>query len=112
MTHHDTRTDAAMHAEDLTSIDDYSAATLRGLAERIGLSSEVEHMIYRESELDEVWRLLDADVAGASRNGLGDAPLQRLLTLRELVIEAHDLIGNDADTAGARERLARAIALV
>ncbi|WP_322045405.1 hypothetical protein [Paraburkholderia sp. J67] len=112
MTLHDLYTDAAMHADDLTSIDDYSAATLRALAERIAASTEVEHMIYRESELDEVWRLLDADVAAAARNGLNDAQLQRLLSLRELVIEAHDLVGNDSDTRGACERLARAIALV
>ena len=101
-----------MLADDLTSIDDYSAATLRGLAERIAVSSEVEHMIYRESELDEVWRLLDADVASAGRNGVGKEESQRLQTLRELIIEAHDLIGNDGDTVAARERLTRAIALV
>lgn len=101
-----------MHADDLNSIDDYSCATLHDLAERISVSSTVEHMIYRESELDEVWRLLDADVASANRNHLGDEPLRRLLTLRELVIEAHDLVGNDSDTVAARDRLARAIALV
>lgn len=101
-----------MLADDLVSIDDYSAATLHSLIARIAVSNEVEHMIYRESELDEVWRLLDADVARADRDGLDDAQVLRLLTLRELVIQAHDLIGNDSDTASARERLSRAIALV
>jgi hypothetical protein len=101
-----------MHADDLIFIDDYTGATLRDLVERVSVSSTVEHMIYRESELDEVWRLLDADVACAGRDRLGEAQLRRLLTLRELIIEAHDLIGNDSDTVAARDRLARAIALV
>jgi hypothetical protein len=112
MTLQDIHRDTVLLADDLVSIDDYSAPTLRSLIERIAVSNEVEHMIYRESELDEVWRLLDADVARAGRDGLDNEQLLRLLTLRELVIEAHDLIGNDSDTASARERLTRAIALV
>lgn len=101
-----------MHADDLTSIDDYSAATLEAICQRLAVSLGVEHMIYRESELDEVWRLLDADVANAARDGLTTPQLQRLETLRSLVIEAHDLVGNDGDTVAARERLGRAIALL
>lgn len=101
-----------MHADDLTSIDDYSAATLSLICERMAVSREVEHMIYRESELDEVWRLLDADVANAARDGRSAQQLQRLEAMRSLVIEAHDLVGNDGDTVAARERLGRAIALL
>jgi hypothetical protein len=101
-----------MHADELTSIDDYSAATLASICERMAGSSEVEHMIYRESELDEVWRLLDADVANAARDGRSAQQLQRLEAMRSLVIEAHDLVGNDGDTVAARERLGRAIALL
>ncbi|WP_042297889.1 hypothetical protein [Paraburkholderia bannensis] len=112
MTLQDLNTGAARYVDDLTSIDNYTVATLRELAGRIGASREIEHMIYRESELDEVWRLLDADVAAAARTGLVDAQLQRLLRLRELVIEAHDLVGNDADTVAACERLNQAIALI
>ncbi|AKC69447.1 hypothetical protein [Pandoraea oxalativorans] len=100
-----------MHADDLVSIDDYSPATLQAISQRIAVSSEVEHMVYRESELDEVWRLLDADVASAGRIGLGDQALSRLLCLRQLIIEAHDLIGNDSDTAGANSRLSQAMSL-
>ncbi|RWA53263.1 hypothetical protein AU476_14485 [Cupriavidus sp. UYMSc13B] len=102
-----------MHAHDLTSIDDYSAATLSSICERMAVSREVEHMIYRESELDEVWRLLDADVANAARDRRSAQQLQRRLeAMRSLVIEAHDLVGNDGDTVAARERLGRAIALL
>ncbi|SOY59478.1 conserved protein of unknown function (plasmid) [Cupriavidus taiwanensis] len=101
-----------MHADELTSIDDYSAATLSSICERMAVSREVEHMIYRESELDEVWRLLDADVANAARDGRSPQQLQRLEAMRSLVIEAHDLVGNDGDTVAARERLGRAIALL
>ncbi|NSX14709.1 hypothetical protein HTY52_11570 [Cupriavidus taiwanensis] len=101
-----------MHADDLVSIDDYSPATLSSICARMAVSREVEHMIYRESELDEVWRLLDADVANAARDGGSAQQLQRLETMRALVIEAHDLVGNDGDTVAARERLGRAIALL
>lgn len=98
-----------MNVDDLHSIEDYSSETLRELIKRVERSHTLEQMIYRESELDEVWRLLDSDIVAASHNS---AAAQDLVTLRKLIIEAHDLIGNDSNTVDARERLLQAVSLV
>ncbi|WP_028228535.1 hypothetical protein [Paraburkholderia ferrariae] len=98
-----------MNVDDLHSIEDYSSETLRELIRRVERSHKLEQMIYRESELDEVWRLLDSDIVAASHNS---AAAQDLVTLRKLIIEAHDLIGNDSNTVDARERLLQAVSLV
>ena len=95
----------------MSPIDDYSPATLEAIRKRLALSFEVEHMIYRESELDEVWRLLDADINNAARDGLAPEQMQRLCDLRSLIVIAHDRVGNDGDTLAARDSLQRAIAL-
>ncbi|SIT48819.1 conserved hypothetical protein [Paraburkholderia piptadeniae] len=101
-----------MNVDDLHSIEDYLPETLRQIIERVENSRTFEQMIYRESELDEVWRLLDNDIAGAARNAANPAKGQNLVALRELIIEAHDLIGNESNTVDARERLLKAVALV
>lgn len=95
----------------MSPIDDYSPATLEAIRKRLSLSFEVEHMIYRESELDEVWRLLDADIHNAARDRLTSEHMERLRELRGLIVAAHDRVGNDGDTLAARDSLQRAIAL-
>ncbi|MGF6260414.1 hypothetical protein OKW50_005511 [Paraburkholderia youngii] len=101
-----------MNVDDLHSIEDYSPETLRQIIERVENSRTFEQMIYRESELDEVWRLLDNDIAAEARNAANSAEGQNLVALRNLVIEAHDLVGNESNTVDARERLLKAVALV
>ncbi|CAB3723628.1 hypothetical protein [Paraburkholderia rhynchosiae] len=101
-----------MNVDDLHPIEDYSPGTLRELIGRVENSRALEQIIYRESELDEVWRLLDGDIAAAARKALNSVEAQKLVAVRKLIIEAHDLIGNDSNTMGARERLLRALALV
>lgn len=101
-----------MSVDDIYIIEDYSPHTLAQLIERVEKSNAFEHMIYRESELDEVWRLLDGDIAMAARSGANSAQVQRLTALRALIIEAHDFIGNSSNTAAARNRLLKAVELV
>ncbi|WP_322028949.1 hypothetical protein [Paraburkholderia sp. J76] len=101
-----------MDVNDIHSIEDYSPQTLRELIGRVEKSSTFEHMIYRESELDEVWRLLDSDILTAERKGSNAPELQNLVALRKLIVDAHDFIGNDSNTADARDRLLQAVELV
>ncbi|MGF6695730.1 hypothetical protein OKW38_000341 [Paraburkholderia sp. MM5496-R1] len=101
-----------MNVNDIHSIEDYSPETLRELIGRVEKSSTFEHMIYRESELDEVWRLLDNDIVAAARQGSNVREVQNLAALRNLIVEAHDFIGNDSNTVDARDRLLKAVELV
>lgn len=102
-----------MTVDDIHSIEDYSPETLRELIRRIESSRTLEHMIYRESELDEIWRLLDNDiVAAATRQGSNAPEVQNLIALRGLIVEAHDFIGHDSNTVDACDRLLNAVELV
>ncbi|MGF6673820.1 hypothetical protein [Paraburkholderia tuberum] len=101
-----------MNVDDIHSIEDYSPQTLRELIGRVEKSSTFEHMIYRESELDEVWRVLDSDIGAAERKGSNAPELATLVALRKLIVEAHDFIGNDSNTVDARDRLLKAVELV
>jgi len=98
-----------MDVNDIHSIEDYSPQTLRDLIGRVERSSTFEHMIYRESELDEVWRLLDGDILSAERRGSNAPELKNLVALRKLIVDAHDFIGNDSNTVDARDRLLQAV---
>ena len=101
-----------MNADDIHLIEDYSSQTLRELIGRVDKSSTFEHMIYREAELDEVWRLLDNDIVAAARQGWNTREVQNLVALRALIVEAHDFIGNESNTVDARDRLLKSVELV
>ncbi|HLZ70103.1 MAG TPA: hypothetical protein VKV26_09390 [Dehalococcoidia bacterium] len=73
-------------------VEDYGEATLRNLVAHLDVSNSFEHCVYRESELDAVWRLLDI----ALERGDGAVlPRERLLALRDAVHEAHDLAADE-----------------
>ncbi|WP_233810221.1 hypothetical protein [Paraburkholderia sp. HP33-1] len=101
-----------MNVDDIHTIEDYLPQTLRELIERVEKSSTFEQMIYRESEMDEVWRLLDNDIAASARQGSNTREVRNLVALRKLIVEAHDFIGNDGNTVDARDRLVKAVELV
>ena len=87
---------------------DYRADTLLRTAQRIGASKTTEQMIYREAELDEVWRLIDMDRAQAPADSPRHGELGRLL---ELVRRAHDLVGQDEDASAAAALVQEAASL-
>lgn len=83
------------------------------LVARIERSSTPEHMIYRECELDEAWRLLDSAVRNVRALG-GEGAAEALETLdglRAIVIKAHDLVGVDGDVKGAASELRQGVFL-
>ncbi|MBL8552122.1 MAG: hypothetical protein JNJ73_19195 [Hyphomonadaceae bacterium] len=87
--------------------------TLMALVARIERSSTAEHLIYRECELDEAWRLLDSAVREVrSQGGAGAAEaLETLDALRPIVIKAHDLVGIDGDVKSAASELRQGVLL-
>ena len=94
-----------MDLDDILEADTFDRATLVTLAERIRASTTLEQFIYRESELDEVWRLVDMAVAQAG----GASDRTRLEELRRAIMETHDLVGIDHRPAAAANRLNEAL---
>lgn len=81
-----------MDLDDIYDVTDYSQATLRAMIARLRQSRSQEQFVYRETELDEMWRLVDIDLK------LADSPTaawRRLTDLRTHIARAHDLVGMD-----------------
>lgn len=95
---------------DLSDIQDYSAATLRAQIERLLVSSTPEQLIYRECELDEIWRFIDLEIASLKASGGAASELASLTRQRDIVMQAHDLVGVNADANTAAQRLRELIA--
>lgn len=89
--------------DEINDIDDWSQITIWALIDRIQRSSGFEHAVYRETELDELWRILDIASAVAVREG--DENAEKLLTLKAVAMRAHDLIGVNEDLLAAAEVL-------
>jgi hypothetical protein len=99
--------------DDLMTVSELSADILELMASRIEASRTVEQIVYRETELDEVWRVADLAVAQA-RAKIGErrnAAPSRIAEVADLVHFAHDLIGDDEDIVAAAAVLRKAAAL-
>jgi len=96
----------------LNAIRGLDDAQVGALIQRLENSHTLEHLIYREAELDEVWRFVEAALREAARQG-GSGELGEVLTaLREAVEKVHDLVGDDDDAIAAAQELRRSIFLV
>ena len=73
-------------------IHDFSPDTLISLVERIDSSSGFQHFIFREAELDDLWRQVERALVHAQSNGGERRDVARLQTLLECVEAAHDLV--------------------
>lgn len=80
-----------MDLDEILPIENFSDLTIQLLSERLQRSRTAEHCIYRETELDELWRLLDIAIKEGDPDGLRDS--DQLRHMRTLVHEAHDLVG-------------------
>ena len=93
----------------LIPIDDYTRENLAALVRRLQQSKHAEELVYRESELDEVWRLIDGDrVDLVQRLGV-TAQVQALERLQAAIHEAHDLVADSDDGSAAARRLSEVI---
>lgn len=75
--------------DEILAVENFSDRTVQILSDRLQRSCTEEHCIYREIELDELWRLLDI----AAEDGAHD--VERLRHMRDIVHRAHDLVGMD-----------------
>lgn len=92
-----------MSLDDIHPVDDLSQITMRALVDRLQRSTTAEQLIYRETELDEMWRLADIALAEAERNRGADR--ERLRRIKDAVMRAHDLVGVDMQPRAAADIL-------
>lgn len=92
-----------MNPDHLVPVEDFSEETLRNIVAHLEASTTFEHFVYRESELDEVCRLVDDALQG----GLGRVDEQqraRWQIIFDAARDAHDLVGVE-EPERAAERL-------
>ncbi|WEK46511.1 MAG: hypothetical protein P0Y56_16115 [Candidatus Andeanibacterium colombiense] len=82
-----------MNLDDIIPVENFSDLTIQTLADRLQRTRGAEQCIYRETELDELWRLIDVAVRSGDPDGLRDR--ETLREMRDAVHRAHDLVGMD-----------------
>ncbi|HEX7711093.1 MAG TPA: hypothetical protein VF418_09135 [Sphingomonadaceae bacterium] len=80
-----------MDLDDIIPVENFSDLTIQTLADRLQRTRTAEQCIYRETELDELWRLIDIAVRAGDPDGLRDG--ETLRRMRDAVHRAHDLVG-------------------
>lgn len=96
-----------MDLDSILPVENMSDITIQTLVDRNLRSTRAEHFIYREVELDELWRLVDIAV----RTGHSDEQRspERLINMRAAIHRAHDLIGMDSKPIEAAAALREAL---
>lgn len=96
-----------MDLDSILPVESMSDLVIQTLVDRIQRSRTEEQFIYRESELDELWRLLDVAV----REGIHDGTHgeEQLRQIRDAVHRAHDLVGMDGKPLEAAAALREAL---
>ena len=73
----------------IVTVRDFSPDTLRSIASHLEVSTDFEHLVYREAELDAVWSITGFFLA--QRPDLEH--LTAVSRLHEAALRAHDLVG-------------------
>jgi hypothetical protein len=102
---------SSIHPDDICPVEDFSAATLSALIDALERSTTREHFVYREAELDDLWRVVDTALRAARRDTREREHALRLEELQAIAVEAHDLVGADERPLEAAARLRAALAL-
>lgn len=96
-----------MDLDTILPVDSISDITIQTLVDRIQRSSSDEQFIYRESELDELWRLVDVALGGGDVDNSRDP--EQLRQMRDAIHRAHDLVGMDGKPLEAAATLREAL---
>ena len=81
----------------IVRVQDFSPDTLRSVIEHLNVSTDFEHLVYREAELDAIWTITGfflADEADSSRR-------EAVQDLHTCVHKAHDLVADRRPAAAA-----------
>lgn len=95
-----------MDLDDILPVENFSDLTIQALADRLQRTVGAEQCIYRESELDELWRLIDIALKTDNEDFYD---VEKLRHLRNLVHKAHDLVGMENRPRAAAEVLREAL---
>ncbi len=88
----------------LVPVEDFTEETLRNIVAHLEASTTFEHFVYRESELDEVCRLVD-DALQGGQGRVDEQQRARWHIVFDAARDAHDLVGGeDPERAAARLR--------
>lgn len=79
-----------LNPEHIVTVTDVSPATLREIIAHLEASTEFEHLVYRESELDAVWSITGFALKYES-NAIQREAIARL---HEIAHVAHDLVAD------------------
>ncbi|OYW88366.1 MAG: hypothetical protein B7Z20_02710 [Sphingobium sp. 32-64-5] len=94
-----------MELDDIHEVSDYAQLSRQAMIERLERSTTEEQFIYRETELDEMWRLVDIRLTQAEGQ-----EREALLHLKSAIMRAHDLVGVEGKPLDAARQL-RALTL-
>jgi hypothetical protein len=74
----------------IVAVTDFSPETLRDVIAHLEVSTDFEHLVYREAELDAIWSL-----TGFSLSDAPDSAERRQVTrLHDAAHQAHDLVAD------------------
>jgi hypothetical protein len=73
----------------IVTVRDFSPDTLKSIAAHLEVSTDFEHLVYREAELDAIWSITGFFLAHNS----DPAPRDAVLRLHQGAHRAHDLVG-------------------
>lgn len=82
----------------MVAVRDCSAETLREIVAHLEASTQFEHLVYREAELDAIWSLSGFVLSSAHHAAERDA----LTHLHDAAHQAHDLVGKSRPLDAAR----------
>ena len=74
----------------IVSVTSYSPATLRDIIAHLEVSTEFDHLVYREAELDAIWSATGFDL----QTGPSHPQRDEIARLHEVAHRAHDLVAD------------------
>ena len=80
----------AVNPAHIVPVTNFSAETLRSIIAHMEVSTDFEHLVYREAELDAVWSITGFFLGNESDS----AELEAVKLLREGAHRAHDLVAD------------------
>ena len=75
---------------DIVAVSDFSTETLQQIVALLEVSTEFEHFVYREAELDAIWSITGFFL----QSGGGSPQYARAERLHRVAHEAHDLVAD------------------
>ena len=79
-----------LNPDHIVTVTDFSPETLREMIVHLEASTEFEHLVYRESELDAVWSI----TGFALKHECNEIQREAIARLHEIARVAHDLVAD------------------